>query len=332
MMPRVASCPITELTLTTLAPCARASASSSWRVSSKTARTSTRITASQALPPWVLGGPTRTTPALFTSEWTGPRPASSAAVRDSAASSARSQQRTSASPPAASIEAATAASASASVPRRATWWPSRARRLAMAAPIPRLAPVTTARRAATATLGAHRAVEDDRRPGEVGRGVEREVGGEVRDLLGPCVAARGDRRLEGGRGAERVRQGGLDAAHHRGGDAARADGVHRDAAARELRGDRAGQSHDRVLGRAVGGQVGGPGQAGARGDVDDAAVAPGAEVGDDRLQHADHGEHVHVEDALDLGERRVLDRTDRSRDAGVVDDGVETAEPVARGV
>src|SRR5688572_28750414 len=96
----------------------------------------------------------RLIPALFTS--TSMRPcfsATSSTIFCTAAESDTSHWIASALPPAPAMEFTTAASLSAPLATATTWYPSAARRRAIASPIPRLAPVTMATRFSVMDLG-----------------------------------------------------------------------------------------------------------------------------------------------------------------------------------
>ena len=189
----------------------------------------------------------------------------------------------------------------------------------------------------SASSGTARSVHHDfsacdrqRRAGD-GRGVRRaqiEHGG--RDLLRPDQPA--ERRVLDV-GGERVgaRAAGLggdpgDAvAHEVGVGVARADRIDGDAGRAVSSGERAHQADHRVLGRAVGGDIGVALQAGGRGDVDDAAEAALDHAGEHRLDRdapcpcTFTFEHAPEDRSVGLGERRGLGR------AGIGDEDVDGA-------
>ena len=112
-------------------------------------------------------------------------------------------------------------------------------------------------------------------------------------------------------------------------DRARVDRVHPDAGRRGLLGQRAHQPHQRVLGRGVGADPGGGGQADhARGDHDARA---GAQVGQGMLAHQERTTHVHCQDLVEDVLRVVRHRGDNPADPGVAHHHVEPAERPGRG-
>ncbi len=98
--------------------------------------------------------------------------------------------------------------------------------------------------------------------------------------------------------------------------------------ARSSCGQRARQPDDAVLGGAVGGEPGRPLPPGDRRDVDDAAAAAGAHRRQKGARHEEGALEVRVDDGVPALERRLVEPGARD-DAGVVDEDVGRAEPLA---
>jgi len=107
-------------------------------------------------------------------------------------------------------------------------------------------------------------------------------------------------------------------------------GAHRgdhDVVSRQLGRDGAREAGQRELAGAVGRHVGHADLAADRRDVDDAAAALPAHVGDGRAYRVQRPPEVHGHRFLEIGQRRVLQRADRDH-AGVVHQHVDGTVPI----
>ncbi len=150
----------------------------------------------------------------------------------------------------------------------------------------------------------------------------------LRRPLGLSRAGEGD---GGGHRAEELLGECLDLG---GGDEAGHDDVDADAVGRPFAGEGACEADDAGLGRGVGGLAGETGVGRRGGDEDDrrGAAGPGAlaQRGERRLGEGELAAEIRVDVGLPRGLRERVGAVDRVDDAGVADDGVETAERARR--
>ena len=180
-------------------------------------------------------------------------------------------------------------------------------------------------------LDGHAAVDGQRGAGDERALVAGQEQHGAGHLLRCRVPGQRDELLEhpGGLRGRCAGGGDLDAVLELVVDRAGVDRVHPDAARRGLLGQRAHQPHQRVLGRGVGADPGGGGQADhARGDHDARA---GAQVGQGMLAHQERAPDVHRHDLVEDLLRVVGHRGDDPGDPRVRNHHVKPAERLGRG-